>query len=65
MEDIRVRDLEGDYGFGARVDGVTWDNLYVEDLRAELSCRPAHSRRPASRRHARVGGAGRAGIRQP
>ncbi|MDR2857429.1 MAG: TauD/TfdA family dioxygenase [Novosphingobium sp.] len=37
MTGIRIRELEGDFGFGARLDGVTWDNLYDEDLRAEIN----------------------------
>ena len=37
MAAIRIRDLEGDYSFGARVDGVTWDNLYDDDLRSKLN----------------------------
>jgi taurine dioxygenase len=36
MSAIRIQDIEGHPGFGARVDGVTWDNLYDEDLRAQL-----------------------------
>jgi taurine dioxygenase len=37
MTGIRIRDLGGDFSFGARVEGVTWDNLYDEELRAELN----------------------------
>ncbi|MDG2004552.1 MAG: TauD/TfdA family dioxygenase [Novosphingobium sp.] len=37
MTSIRIRNLPGDFNFGARVDGVTWDNLYDEDLRAQLN----------------------------
>jgi taurine dioxygenase len=33
---IRIRDLEGGFSFGSRVDGVSWDNLYDEGLRSEL-----------------------------
>jgi taurine dioxygenase len=36
MAAIQIRDLPGDYAFGARVDGVTWDNLYDEALRRDL-----------------------------
>jgi taurine dioxygenase len=34
---IRIREHDGDFSFGARVDGVTWDNLYDEDQRAQLA----------------------------
>lgn len=37
MAGITIRDLDGDYSFGARVDGVTWDNIYDEDLRKQLN----------------------------
>lgn len=36
MQDVRIRELEGDFSFGARVDGVTWDNIYDVELRSEL-----------------------------
>lgn len=34
--DITVRDLEGGFSFGARVDGVNWSNLYNEGIRTQL-----------------------------
>jgi len=37
MADITIRDLPGDFGFGAFVDGVTWDNIHDEALRARLN----------------------------
>jgi taurine dioxygenase len=37
MAGITIRDLPGDYSFGARVDGVTWDNIHDEELRARLN----------------------------
>jgi taurine dioxygenase len=37
MADISIRELLGDFSFGARVDGVTWDNLYDEELRVRLN----------------------------
>ncbi len=37
MAGITIRDLPGDYSFGAVVDGVTWDNIHDEELRARLN----------------------------
>ena len=37
MTGIRIRDLGRDFNFGSRVDGVTWNNIYDEDLRSELA----------------------------
>lgn len=36
MGKVRIRDLKGDFTFGSRVDGVTWGNIYDQDLRSEL-----------------------------
>jgi taurine dioxygenase len=36
MAVLKVRDLGEQYSWGSRVDGVTWDNLYDPDTRAEL-----------------------------
>jgi len=33
---VSIRDIGPDYAFGSRVDGVTWDNIHDEDLRAQL-----------------------------
>ena len=35
MAGISIRDL-GEFSWGARVDGVTWDNISDPDLRAQL-----------------------------
>ena len=37
MTGIHVRDLGEQYSWGSRVSGVTWDNLYDEELRADLA----------------------------
>jgi taurine dioxygenase len=36
MQGIRVRNLGEEYSWGSRVEGVNWDNLYDEQLRADL-----------------------------
>lgn len=37
MAGITIRDLPGDFSFGAAVDGVSWDNIHDEELRARLN----------------------------
>ena len=36
MAGISIRDLGDEFSWGARVDGVTWDNISDPDLRAQL-----------------------------
>lgn len=36
MSGLKIRDLGEQWSWGSRVDGVTWDNLYDADTRAEL-----------------------------
>lgn len=36
MADIRIENLGEDYSWGSRVNGVNWDNIQDEDLRAQL-----------------------------
>lgn len=36
MTSIRIRNLGEEFSWGARVEGVTWDNITDADLRAEL-----------------------------
>ena len=36
MSGIRIRDLGDEFGFGSRIDGMTWDNIDDAGLRAQL-----------------------------
>ena len=36
MSGLKIRDLGEQWSWGSRVDGVTWDNLYDPETRAEL-----------------------------
>ena len=37
MTGIRIRDLGENFSFGSRVEGLNWDNIHDEAIRAQLA----------------------------